>query len=352
MKTEFWKGRKVLLTGHTGFKGSWLSLLLKELGADLYGISLPPETESLFNVANIKSAYIKSFYLDIRELNELSRKIQEISPEIVVHMAAQPLVLESLKDPLSTFSTNILGTVNVLEAVRNLKIKPLSVLAVTSDKCYENFDTMRYFVESDKLGGEDPYSASKASSEIIVHSYYKSYLEKLQIGVATARAGNVIGGGDFARDRLIPDAFRAHRDKKPMIVRNFNAIRPWQHVLDPLVGYVELAAKLSMSPSIFSGPWNFGPSPDQHKEVSFVLRRFNKSMAIETLNQENNKVEMGILKLDSTKSAENLEWKSSINLDSAVELSIDWYQAYLDGQDMTAFTKNQISQTLEHIRDN
>lgn len=352
MKAEFWKGRKVLLTGHTGFKGSWLSLLLQELGADLYGISLPPEEESLFNVANIESAYRKSFYLDIRELNDLSRKIQDISPEIVIHMAAQPLVLESLKDPLSTFLTNILGTANVLEAVRNLNIKPLSVLAVTSDKCYENFDTKRYFVESDKLGGEDPYSASKASSEIIVRSYYKSYLEEMQVGVATARAGNVIGGGDFARDRLIPDAFRAHRDKKPMIVRNFDAIRPWQHVLDPLIGYLKLAARLSISPSVFSGAWNFGPSPDQHKEVSFVLRKFNESMALETLNQEKNKVEMGILKLDSTKSIENLEWKSSISLNSTVELSIDWYQAYLDGQNMTAFTKNQILKILGYIRDN
>jgi CDP-glucose 4,6-dehydratase len=257
----FYKGRRVLVTGHTGFKGAWLSLWLQELGAKITGLSLPAERPSLFRQAQI-DRITKSHFVDIQEALRTRKAILASKPEIVFHLAAQPLVRRSYREPGLTFATNVLGTFHVIQAARDAGAR--TIICATTDKCYDKPESGKAFVEEDPLGGHDPYSASKACAEIVAASFRDSFLGASRTSLSTARAGNVIGGGDWAEDRLIPDCVRAFTKGKPVIVRNPRAIRPWQHVLDPLSGYLWLAARQWDNPKTFSGAWNFAPSMSAH----------------------------------------------------------------------------------------
>ena len=266
---DFWRGKRVLLTGHTGFKGSWLALWLKRLGAKVTGIAIEPNTSpSLFELGDIQEGMI-SHYCDIRNLTKLQILIESVQPEIVFHLAAQPLVRASYKDPLDTFSTNIIGTANILDSLRKVESCKVAVM-VTTDKVYRNKEWLYPYRESDALGGYDPYSASKAASEIVISSYRDSFLAQQGLAVGSARAGNVIGGGDWSQDRLIPDAVRAWQAGVALEIRNPKATRPWQHVLEPLAGYLTLAYKLWNQPELV-GAYNFGPQPHEVASVRTVI---------------------------------------------------------------------------------
>jgi CDP-glucose 4,6-dehydratase len=340
---NFWQNKKVLLTGHTGFKGSWLSLWLKNLRAAVSGISLPADQLSLYHIAGIDEE-ITSFYCDITQPAELLKNIQTIRPEIIFHLAAQALVRPSYSDPVSTFATNIMGTVNLLDAVRKCdSVK--SVVIITSDKCYDNREWPWGYRESDPLGGKDPYSCSKAGTELVVNSYRHSFLAKLGIGVATARAGNVIGGGDWGQDRLLPDLLSAFSSKKQMVIRNPFAIRPWQHVCEPLNGYLILARKLFENRSTFGQAWNFGPSDSANKTVGwvadYVQRKWSDSLPWRT-SQEDNPHEAQILTLDNSKARTDLEWHPILQVNQAIDWTVDWHKAWLNKQNMKEYTSRQI----------
>ena len=330
---SFWKNKKVFLTGHTGFKGSWLSLWLQYLGADLTGYALTPPTKpSLFEVANVKKN-MRSIIGDIRDLSRLKKYLKESKAEILIHMAAQPLVRYSYLNPVETYATNVMGTVNVLEVARmNSKIK--AILIVTSDKCYENKEINRGYKEHEPMGGFDPYSNSKGCSELVVSAYRNSFfnVKKFKehgVGLATVRAGNVIGGGDWAVDRLIPDIMQAFIKKKSVIIRNPKAIRPWQHVLEPLRGYLMLAEKLYKNGSFFSESFNFGPEKKDAKPVKWVVGKLAKLWNSNTswsLDKNINPHEAHYLKLDITKAKKKLNWKPYWFLNTALVEIVDWYQ--------------------------
>lgn len=340
---NFWKGKKVLLTGHTGFKGSWLTLWLRHLQAEVSGISLPAQQPSLFDIAHIEEE-ITSYYCDITEPSKLPTLIQAIEPEIIFHLAAQALVRPSYNDPVSTFATNIMGTVHLLDAARQCD-SVQSVVIITSDKCYENQEWLWGYRENDVLGGKDPYSCSKACAELVVNSYRHSYLNKQNINVATARAGNVIGGGDWGKDRLLPDLLSSFSNKKPVIIRNPKATRPWQHVCEPLSGYLNLAQKLSENGSAYAQAWNFGPSDNANKTVSwiadYVQQKLPDSLPWKT-SDEDNPQESQILKLDNSKARTRLAWHPRLSVDQALDWTVDWHQAWLNKQEMKEFTLNQI----------
>ena len=340
---NFWKGKKVLLTGHTGFKGSWLTLWLRHLQAEVSGISLPAQQPSHFDIAHIEEE-ITSYYCDITEPSKLPTLIQTIEPEIIFHLAAQALVRPSYNDPVSTFATNIMGTVHLLDAARQCN-SVQSVVIITSDKCYENQEWLWGYRENDVLGGKDPYSCSKACAELVVNSYRHSYLDKQNINVATARAGNVIGGGDWGKDRLLPDLLSSFSNKKPVIIRNPKATRPWQHVCEPLSGYLNLAQKLSENGSAYAQAWNFGPSDNANKTVSwiadYVQQKLPDSLPWKT-SDEDNPPESQILKLDNSKAGTNLGWHPILSVDQALDWTVDWHQAWLNKQEMKEFTLNQI----------
>jgi CDP-glucose 4,6-dehydratase len=329
----FWKNRKVFLTGHTGFKGSWLSLWLQYLGADLTGYSLkPPTTPSLFELANVKKN-MRSIIGDIRDLVRLKKYLNESKAEILIHMAAQPIVRYSYLNPVETYSTNVMGTVNILEAAReNFKTK--AILIVTSDKCYENKEIDKEYREHEPLGGYDPYSNSKGCSELVVSAYRNSFFNVKKykehgVGLATGRAGNVIGGGDWAVDRLIPDIMQAFIKKKTVIIRNPKAIRPWQHVLEPLRGYLMLSEKLYKNGSFFSESFNFGPEKKDAKPVKWVIDKLAKlwnTNASWSLDKNINPHEAHYLKLDITKAKKKLNWKPYWSLNTALVEIVDWYQ--------------------------
>ena len=341
---EFWNNRKVLVTGHTGFKGSWLMEILLYLGAKPFGIGLNPiVSPALFDDLRLKER-VNHYYADIRNIESIKKIIEEINPEILIHMAAQPLVIESYKNPIDTFSTNILGTANVLEACRranNLR----AIVSVTTDKVYANTKNKESFTEEDNLGGNDPYSCSKACVELVTQSYFKSFF-KDKLNVATARSGNVIGGGDWSKDRLIPDLMRASISKRPLIIRSPEATRPWQHVLEPLFGYLMLAEKL------FSGnlldeceAWNFGPSINQIGNVSQIVRIFSKFLDDPPLIEiEESKFfpETKNLQLNSEKSNLFLKWFPKFNLYETLEYTYDWYYCYLEKGDLKLKTEKQI----------
>ncbi|BCX12095.1 MAG: CDP-glucose 4,6-dehydratase [Thermosynechococcus sp.] len=277
MNSFFWQGKRVLITGHTGFKGGWLALWLRELGATLCGISLPPATQPcLFELARVGEG-MESHFIDIRDVESLARTVRKFAPQIVVHLAAQPLVRASYRDPLLTFATNIMGTAQVLDSLRGLDSVRVAVF-VTTDKVYENREWPYPYRETDSLGGHDPYSASKAASELVVASYREAFLREQGIAVATARAGNVIGGGDWSEDRLIPDAIRAWQSGKQLFVRRPEAIRPWQHVLEPLYGYLVLAERLWDQPHL-AGAYNFGPDPAEAATVRAVIEYARAAVA-------------------------------------------------------------------------
>jgi CDP-glucose 4,6-dehydratase len=342
----FWKGKKVLITGHTGFKGSWLTLYLNSLGANVVGFSLPTNGESsLYELFDISSQII-DVKGDLRNLKLINRIIKIHEPEIVFHLAAQSLVRKSYIDPIETYTTNVIGTLNLLESVRksgSVKI----IINVTTDKCYENKEWNWGYRENDRLGGFDPYSNSKACSELLTQSYRDSFYNNLNIYVSTVRAGNVIGGGDWAENRLIPDFWRSVLKNEKLLVRNPNSIRPWQHVLEPLTGYLMLAEKMYLNGNQFEGSWNFGPNESDVKTVGYIVNRLselcNKSNFWEVDNFQTFH-EAKNLKLDISKSKHILNWSPKFTIDVALEMTISWYDAFLLKKNVKEFTLNQINQ--------
>jgi CDP-glucose 4,6-dehydratase len=345
--TQFWKNKKVLITGHTGFKGSWLCLWLKKIGANVCGIALAPNTEmNLFTKANI-AENMQSIMLDVRDLNALINIFETFSPEIVIHLAAQSLVRSSYEDPVTTYTSNVIGTVNLLEAVRHSK-SVRAVINVTSDKCYENHEWAWGYRETDALGGRDPYSSSKACSELVTSAYRSSYFTQSKIGIASARAGNVIGGGDWAQDRLVPDFVRACLAGKALSIRYPQAQRPWQHVLESLSGYLLLAEKLFTHPDNFSQAWNFGPDLSDTKTVQWVVEElkilWGKKAASSIMNDQCMPHEAHSLKLDCNKSKTLLGWEAVWSIQRALQATVAWHLADQKGEDMHAFSLNQINE--------
>jgi CDP-glucose 4,6-dehydratase len=326
VEPSFWRDKRVLLTGHTGFKGSWLSIWLKSMGAELQGLALDPPTKpSLFNDANV-ATNMRSAIGDIRDYKFVSSVVLAFKPEIVIHMAAQPLVRYSYKNPIETYATNVMGTVHLLEAIRSIESAKVLV-NVTTDKCYENKEWVWGYREDDPVGGFDPYSSSKACVELVTSAYRRSYFECNGVALASARAGNVIGGGDWAQDRLVPDTLRAFEGGIPVIIRNPNAIRPWQHVLEPLSGYLILAQKLWSDPITYAQGWNFGPRDEDSKSVEWIVRNLaDKWGGSATWSVEDGKHphEAGYLKLDISKASALLGWEPRWSLGTSLEKIVEW----------------------------
>jgi len=349
--SEFYRGKKVLITGHTGFKGAWLATWLTQLGAEVSGCALEPAYEdSLFKVLNL-SRRINHHIVDIRDLEKLSYLVQDINPDIVFHLAAQALVRRSYEEPLLTFSTNIMGSLNVLESVRQCS-SIRSLVYITSDKCYWNHEWVWGYRESDPLGGPDPYSASKACAEHIFKSYYLSYFkERKNFGCASTRAGNVIGGGDRAQDRIVPDIIRAIEQGRPIILRNPQSTRPWQHVLDPLNGYLCLGMHLHDHPTQFNGEaWNFGPSNQSIKkvhELTELIASLWKDVKIEVKTPRNQYYESNLLHLSIDKSQTLLKWEPKIPFNKAVIKTGEWYKRVQAGEDPKRVTQEQITGFME-----
>jgi CDP-glucose 4,6-dehydratase len=348
---RFWNRKKVFLTGHTGFKGSWLSLWLQSMGAEVVGFSLlPPTSPSLYEMAGI-SADMESLVGDIRDQVALKEAVVAASPDILFHMAAQPLVGLSYEDPITTYSTNLMGTVNVLEAVRGASsIK--AVVNVTSDKCYENREWSWGYREDEAMGGYDPYSASKGCAELITASYRSSFFNPLhyeshQVALASARAGNVIGGGDWGINRLVPDILKSLSDGIVVSMRNPGAIRPWQHVLEPLNGYLVLAEKLYMEGPVFAEGWNFGPDDAGARAVDWIVQNLIKKWGTGSSCIADGAArvhEANFLKLDSSKARSLLGWQPTWSLDLALEKICDWHKSYLSGANMKDLTLRQIQE--------
>ena len=345
---NFWRGKRVLVTGHTGFKGSWLCLWLQFLKAEVFGLALSPPTHpALFTEARVGEG-MTSTLGDIRDYETVHRAMQQAQPEIVIHMAAQPLVRYSYQEPIETYATNVMGTVHVLEAARKVETVR-AVINVTTDKCYENKEWIWGYREDEPMGGHDPYSSSKGCSELVTSAYRRSFYENAGIALATARAGNVIGGGDWAQDRLVPDILRAFEKKQPVVIRYPHAIRPWQHVLEPLCGYLQLAEKLSQNGIAYSGAWNFGPNDHDAKPVEWIVEQMASKWGADatwTLNNCDHPHEANYLKLDISKTKSQLGWKPVLNLDQALVMILDWHKDWLAGVDMYKHTKQQIKNFL------
>lgn len=345
MSANYWRGRRVLVTGHTGFKGGWLVLWLKSLGADVSGLALPPVTApSLFADAGI-TADCDSCIVDIRDTSAVAARVRSVRPEVVFHLAAQPLVRASYQDAAATWATNVMGTIALLDALRDAQCAR-AIVVVTSDKCYEHSGAHRAFREGDALGGHDPYSSSKAAVEIATASWRRSFFDSAQVGVATARAGNVIGGGDWASDRLIPDLVRGAIERDSVPIRHPCATRPWQHVLDPLNGYLMLAERLAREPKVFSGAWNFGPDATDSIAVADVAERFVKAFdrgARWHIGEDASLHEAATLALDSTKAREQLGWQPRWAIDDAIVRAADAYRVTLDGGDLRQTMLGQIA---------
>lgn len=346
VNTEFWAGKRVFVTGHTGFKGSWLSLWLQSMGAEVKGFALaPPSTPSLFEHANVADG-MTSEIGDIREFESIKRSMVDFSPQILIHMAAQPLVRLSYKEPIQTYATNVMGTVHLLEAARQCpELK--AIVNVTTDKCYENREWVWGYRETERMGGHDPYSNSKGCSELVTSAYRDSFFNtNSTASLASARAGNVIGGGDWAEDRLIPDILRAFEESKPVVIRNPKATRPWQHVLEPLGGYLVLAQHLFDTGDEFAEGWNFGPHDQDVKSVESILDYMvmswgaGASWKLESGLQPH---EAQLLKLDISKAHSRLNWQPQWSLEFALDQIIDWHLCWLRGGDIK-------SKTLEQIR--
>ncbi len=357
---DFWIGRRVLITGHTGFKGAWLSLWLQSLGAEVTGIARGvPTRPSLYQLAEV-GAHMREREGDVRAAAAVREALRDARPEVVLHLAAQPLVRRSLRDPAMTYEVNVMGSVNVLEAVRQDGQEVLAVVLVTSDKCYENpAGGSRRFVEDDPLGGSDPYSSSKACVELVARAYRRSFFSgERSPRLATARAGNVIGGGDWGEDRLVPDSVRAVERGEPLAVRNPNAVRPWQHVLSPLGGYLRLAEALARGEEAAapgdeaplrgaeaSGAWNFGPPEADARPVGWIVQRLAELWGGELswrLDEAENPPEAGHLALDSSAAERLLGWHPRCPLGDALELVVEWHRAHRDGQDMRRVSLEQI----------
>lgn len=350
IEEAFWRGRRVLLTGHTGFKGGWLSLWLERLGAQVTGYALAPETTpSLFEAAHVAKGLKRSVIADIRDARQLVEVMREARPEIVIHMAARSLVRASYDDPIETYSVNVLGTVTLLEAIRRAD-GVRAAINVTSDKCYENREWVWGYRESDPMGGFDPYSSSKGCAELATAAMRNSFFNSVswpehKVAVASGRAGNVIGGGDWAAERLVPDLVRAFREGRAAAVRRPQAIRPWQHVLEPLSGYLILAERLYESGPAYAEGWNFGPEESDAKEVGWLAGRASELWgdgARWTSDPGPHPHEATFLKLDCNKSRARLGWRPCWHLDRALEETVSWYRGFCRGEDMRAVSHRQI----------
>ncbi|HEX8747030.1 MAG TPA: CDP-glucose 4,6-dehydratase [Pyrinomonadaceae bacterium] len=355
MRPEFWRDKRVLVTGHTGFKGSWLSLWLAEMGARVAGYALePPTTPSLFQLARISES-VESINGDVRDFDSLSRAIARHRPEIVIHMAAQSLVRRSYSDPVETYGTNVMGTVNLLEAVRRSASDFVkAVLVVTSDKCYENREWVWGYRETEPMGGHDPYSSSKGCAELVTSAMRSSFFQsktganRAATAVASARAGNVLGGGDWAEDRLVPDIIKSWVEGREVAIRNPRAVRPWQHVLDPLSGYLLLCEKLYEEGAAYAEGWNFGPSEEDAQTVEHVVGRLSELWALGdgkaewVLDGNVHPHEANYLKLDCSKARSHLRWQPRWNLERTLRETVSWYRAYQSGEQMQGFSLEQI----------
>ncbi len=351
MNPEFWRDKRVFLTGHTGFKGGWLSLWLQQKGADVVGYALaPPTNPSLFEVARVGEG-MHSIIADIRDFPRLSAAIAEYRPEIFFHMAAQPLVRLSYEQPVETYATNVMGTVHVLEAIRRTGGVRV-VVNITTDKCYENREWIWGYRENEPMGGHDPYSNSKGCAELVTAAYRASFFNsadytKHRLALASVRTGNVIGGGDWAKDRLIPDIITAFLERRSVAIRNPQAIRPWQHVLEPLRGYLMLAERLWHEGPIFAEGWNFGPNDEDAKPVEWIVKHLARTWgggASWSVDGGRHPYEASYLKLDISKARSKLGWRPRWNLETCVRHIVDWYLAYQHGDNMHNFTLDQITE--------
>ncbi|MDD4915218.1 MAG: CDP-glucose 4,6-dehydratase [Methylococcales bacterium] len=350
MNPEFWPGRRVFLTGHTGFKGSWLSCWLQSLGAELTGYALPPPTNpSLFEIAEVAND-MRSIIGDIRDLDALKAAMLEAKPEIIIHMAAQPLVRYSYQNPVETYATNVMGTVHLLESARTVD-SVRAIVNVTTDKCYENREWVWGYRENEPMGGYDPYSNSKGCAELVTSAYRSSFFNPAEYGkhgvaLASARAGNVIGGGDWAKDRLIPDIITAFSRNKSVLIRNPHAIRPWQHVLEPLRGYLTLAENLYTHGAVFAEGWNFGPNDNDAKPVQWIVNilaeQWGNGAAWE-IDQAAHPHEAHYLKLDISKARTRLNWQPALTLSQSLQMIVDWYRGFENNSDMRKVVLEQIS---------
>jgi CDP-glucose 4,6-dehydratase len=342
----FWQGKRVLLTGHTGFKGSWLSLWLQSLGARVRGVALaPPTRPALFQVADVAEG-MESCEADIRDYAALQGLVGTFQPEIIIHMAAQPLVRLSYHSPVETYATNVMGTVHVLEAAR-LAGSVRAIVNVTTDKCYENREWVWPYRENECMGGHDPYSSSKGCAELVSDAYRRSFLSRMGIAIATARAGNVIGGGDWADDRLVPDILRALEKHQPALIRNPQSVRPWQHVLEPLSGYLILAQHLFEQGQAYAEGWNFGPRDEDARPVRWIADRLcaGWGRGASWLPQSGDHPhEANFLRLDISKARQHLRWWPRWPLEAALSHVIQWHQAWLEGRAMRAVCLGQIAQ--------
>ena len=347
---NFWKNKKVFLTGHTGFKGSWLSLILDYLGANIYGYSLRPDKSSLFFNSITKNLFDKeeniSKYADVRNSCILNESLKEFDPDIVIHMAAQPLVSEAYFDPIYTYEVNVIGTVNLLSACREVK-SIRAILNVTTDKCYQNNEWDWPYREDDVLGGEEPYSNSKACSELITNVFKKSYFSERRIGIATARSGNVVGGGDWSKNRIVPDILRSIEKNKSLFLRNPKSTRPWLYILDSLGGYMQLIQNLYQSPDKFSEAWNFSSSFAEVMNVEEIVDFFqtiDKRLTYK-IDQQKKYYEANILELDSSKASKKLKWKSKFDNENTFLNTFRWYQNFLDKK------IDPLQFSIQHIKD-
>ena len=348
---KFWKNKKVFITGHTGFKGSWMAVFLNLLGAKVYGYSLKPDKSSFYNLANIKKIMTKSTIGDLRDYKKLKKTIYKISPDFLIHMAAQPLVRYSYDDPKYTYEVNTMGTLNILNIINEIK-SVKNLLIITTDKVYKNNNSKKFFKESDELGGFDPYSNSKACAELVCKSFYDSFLSNKNISCATVRAGNVIGGGDFSANRIIPDFFRALKTKKKLLLRYPNAIRPWQHVIEPLYGYILLLMSISNKQKSVYGAWNFGPKKINNLQVKKIVSILNKNFqnsvhVVNKFNKKNHYKESDILRLNSDKAKKTLNWKPVYNIDITIKLVSEWHRVFLRNKKNLLQTSQ--SQILKYI---
>lgn len=342
---SFWKGRRVFLTGHTGFKGGWLSFWLSEMGADVHGYALaPPTRPSFFDVSGVQKRLASSTIADIRDANALTSAMAQAKPEVVFHLAAQPLVRRSYADPVDTFTTNVIGTVNVLEAARASKTVR-ALVNVTTDKCYDNREWYWPYRENDPLGGHDPYSASKACAELVTACYRTSFFAPAGMLLASARAGNVVGGGDWAEDRLVPDILKAFDAERVLSIRSPSAIRPWQHVLEPLSGYLLLAQRMLSGDAQAAGAWNFGPAQESARDVRTIVEFFSRRIAGSswTTDDQPRPHEAGRLELDSSRARALLGWRPRWSIEETLGKTLDWHMAWRAGADMAAITRDQIA---------
>jgi CDP-glucose 4,6-dehydratase len=357
---ETYQGKTILITGHTGFKGSWLALWLESLGTNVIGYSLDPPTDpSIFKAIGL-SDRITDIRGDILDFNKFFETVKKYHPEFIFHLAAQPLVRHSYKIPLETFNVNVMGTVNILESIR-LCLFPITCVCITSDKCYANRECDYAYRETDPLGGYDPYSASKGAAELIIASYRKSYFslgkENFFVSLSSARAGNIIGGGDWAEDRIVPDCIRSLVSEKPIEIRNPQATRPWQFVLDPLFGYLLLAMKMKEDPEMYAEAWNFGPNLSNSVDVKTltekILQEWGKGTWKRGVQFENALYEANTLKLDNSKSFSTLGWRPVYDIDEAIQKSIGWYKKYFAGNtEMYDFSLEQIKTYMKDAMKN